>query len=96
VTTVASSAEEGHGAGRRDVCGGRKVLPSAPLRAAARSPYFRALFKSGKGMHEEGSRAAGKDIVITDVSTGSFHTLLRFLFTRTLPEEEDCGEGLAV
>ena len=72
------------------------MLPSAPLRAAARSPYFRALFKSGKDMHEEGSRAAGKDIVITDVSTGSFHTLLRFLFAHTLPEEEDCGEGLAV
>jgi len=63
---------------------------------AARSPYFRALFESGKGMHEEGSRAAGQDIVIKDVSAGAFRVLLRFLYAHTMPEEEDCEEGLAV
>ena len=47
-------------------------------------------------MHKEGSRAAGKDIVIKDVGAGAFRTLLRFLYVHTLPEEEDCGEGLAV
>jgi len=62
---------------------------------AARSPYFRAMFESGKGMYEEGSRAAGQDIVIKDVSAGAFRTLLQFLYAHTLPEEEDCGEGLA-
>jgi len=51
---------------------------------------------SGKGMHEEGSRVAGKDIVIKDVSAGAFRVLLKFLYAHTLPEEEDCGEGLAV
>jgi len=30
---------------------------------AVRSPYFKALFASGQGMREEGSRAAGRDIV---------------------------------
>jgi len=63
---------------------------------AARSPFFRAMFESGKGMHEEGSRAAGQDIVIKEVSAGAFRVLLRFLYTHKLPVEEDCGEGLEV
>ena len=63
---------------------------------AARSPFFRAMFETGKGMHEEGSRAAGKDIVVKDVSAGAFRMLLSFLYAHTLPEEEDCGEGLEV
>jgi len=46
-------------------------------------------------MHEEVSRAAGQDIVINDVSAGAFRTLLQFLYAHTLPEEEDCREGLA-
>jgi len=62
---------------------------------AARSPYVCAMFES-KGMHEEGSRAAGHDIVIKDLSVGAFRTLLRFLYAHTLPEEEDCGERLSV
>jgi len=62
----------------------------------ARSLYFRAMFESGKGMHEEGSRAADQDIVIKDMSAGVFRTLLRYLYAHTLPEEEDCGKGLAV
>jgi len=61
---------------------------------AARSPYFRGLFESGTGMSEGGGRAAREDIVIEGVSAGAFHTLLQFLYTNTMPEEEDCGEGL--
>ena len=56
--------------------------------------YFHAM--SGTGMHEQGSRVAGKDIVIKDVGAGAFRTLLWFLYVHTLPEEEDCGEGLEV
>jgi len=75
---------------------GGQCFPAHRCVLAARSPYFRALFKSGKGMHEEGSRAAGEDIVIKDVSAGAFCVLLKFLYAHTLPEQEDCGEGLAV
>jgi len=75
---------------------GGQRFPAHRCVLAARSPYFRALFKSGKGMHEEGSRAAGEDIVIKDVSAGAFCVLLKFLYAHTLPEQEDCGEGLAV
>jgi len=63
---------------------------------AARSPYFRALFKLGQGMRKSGACAAGQDIMIKDVSVGAFRVLLQFLYTHTLPEEEDCGEGLIV
>jgi len=56
----------------------RQRFPAHLCVLVARSPYFRALFKSGKGMHEEGSRAAGQDIVIKDVSAGAFRTLLWF------------------
>jgi len=61
---------------------------------AVRSPYFRGLFESGTGMSEGGGRAAGNDIVIEGVGAGAFRTLLRFLYTNILPDEEDCGEGL--
>ena len=57
-----------------------------------RSPYFKALIESG--LQEEASRAAGKDIVIKEVSAGAFRVLLRFVYTHKLPEMEDCGEGL--
>ena len=63
---------------------------------AARSPYFRGLFKSCKGMSEGEGSAAGQDIVLEEVSTGAFCALQRFLYTNDLPEGEDCGEGLAV
>jgi len=63
---------------------------------AARSPYFRGLFKSCKGMSEGGGSAAGQDIVLEEVSAGAFRALQRFLYTNDLPKEEDCGEGLAV
>ena len=43
----------------------------------ARSPYFCAMFESGNGIHEEGSRVAGHDIMIKDVSAGAFRTLER-------------------
>jgi len=75
---------------------GVQRFPANRCVLAAQSPYFRALFKLGKGMHEEGSRAAGEDIVIKDVSAGAFRVLLKFLYAHTLPEKEDCGEGLAV
>jgi len=60
---------------------------------AVRSPFFRGLFESGKGMSEG---AGGEDIVIEDVSAGAFRILLRFLYTHNLTEAEDCGEGLDV
>ena len=75
---------------------GGQRFPAHLCVLAARSPYFRAMFESGKDMHEEGSRAAGQDIVIKDMSAKAFRTLLRFLYAHALPEEEDCGEGLAV
>jgi len=75
---------------------GGQRFPAHRCVLVARSPYFRAMFESGKDMHEEGTRTAGRDIMIKDVSAGAFRTLLRFLYAHTLPEEEDCGEGLAV
>jgi len=42
---------------------------------AAWSPYFNGLFKSGKGMSECGGRSAGEDIVIEEVSAGTFRAL---------------------
>jgi len=47
-------------------------------------------------MCKSGACAAGQDIVIKDVSAGAFCVILQFLYTHTLPEEEDCGEGLTV
>jgi len=62
---------------------------------AARSPYFKALFASGKGMREEGSRAAGGDIVLEEMSAHSFGRLLEYLYANTLPvgEEWEAGPG---
>ena len=70
-------------------------VPTLRCVLAARSPYFRGLFKSCKGMREGEGSAAGQDIVIKDVSAGAFCALLRFLYTHNLPEEEDYREGLA-
>jgi hypothetical protein len=63
---------------------------------AARSAFFSGLFKSGRGMSEGGSSAAGQDIVIEEVRAGAFRVLQRFLYTHQLPGTEDCGEGLEV
>ena len=49
---------------------------------AARSPYFKAMFDSGRGMREGGS---GADIVFEDLSADSFQVLLRYLYAHELP-----------
>ena len=63
---------------------------------AARSAFFSGLFKSGLGMSEGGSSAAGQENVIEEVRAGAFRVLRRFLYTHPLPETEDCGENLEV
>jgi len=60
---------------------------------AARSPYFKALFASGQGMREEGSRAAGGEIVLEDVSAPEFEMLLEYLYAHKLPEGEEWQAG---
>ena len=61
---------------------------------AARSPYFSALFKPG--LREGAGAVASEDIVFHEVGDGAFRVLLRFLYTHTLPDDKDCGEGLEV
>lgn len=61
---------------------------------AARSGYFKGLFESGRGMKEEGSRAAGEDIVLEEVSAEAFEVLLRFLYAQELPDGGEKGEKL--
>ena len=60
---------------------------------AAPSPYFKAFFALGQGMREEGSCAAGEDIVIEDVSAHEFERLLEYLYGHKLPEGEECKAG---
>jgi len=60
---------------------------------AARSPYFKAFFASGQCMREEGSRAAGEDIVIEDASAHEFERLLEYLYGHMLPEGEEWKAG---
>ena len=62
---------------------------------AARSPYFAGLFKSGRSMREGHDVGRGDALPLHEVSAGAFRALLRFLYAGVLPEEEDCGEGLA-
>jgi len=59
----------------------------------ARSPYFKALFASGQGMREEGSRVAGGHIVLEDVSAPEFERLLEYLYGNKLPEGEEWKAG---
>ena len=57
---------------------------------AARSEYFRGLFKSGM---QEGGR---REMAYEDVSAGAFRVLLRYLYTGEVPAgDEDAGEGWA-
>ena len=60
---------------------------------AARSPYFTAFFASGQGMREEGSRAAGGEIVLEEVSACEFERLLEYLYGNKLPEGEEWEVG---
>ena len=60
---------------------------------AARSPYFKALFASGQGMREEGSRAAGGDIELEEVSAPDFEMLMEYLYSHKLPEGEEWQAG---
>ena len=60
---------------------------------ATRITHFTSLFNIGKGLHEGGS-AQGQDIVLEEVSAGTFQVLLEFLYANRLPEEEGCGQGL--
>jgi len=59
----------------------------------ARSPYFKALFASGQGMREEGSREAGGHIVLEDMSAPEFERLLEYLYGNKLPEGEEWKAG---
>lgn len=56
---------------------------------AARSPFFRGILEA-EGVHR------GRQLLSADVSAGAFRVLLRHLYTRALPDAEDCGEGLAI
>jgi len=60
---------------------------------AARSPYFKALFASGKGMREEGSRASGGNIVLEELSAPNFKGLLEDLYAHKLPESDEWKAG---
>ena len=56
---------------------------------AARSPFFHGILEA-EGVHR------GRQLLSADVSAGAFRVLLRHLYTRALPDAEDCGEGLAI
>jgi len=60
---------------------------------AVRSPYFKALFASGQGMCEEGSREPGGDIVLQEVSAPEFEMLVEYLYVHKLPEGEEWQAG---
>ena len=63
---------------RRDIRGGQAALPGASLCSGGAEPLLSRSLQVGQGMHEEGSRAVGQDIVFKDVSAGAFRTLLQF------------------
>ena len=60
---------------------------------AVRSPYFKALFTSGQGMREEGSRVAGGEILLQEVSAPDFEMLMEYLYAHKLPEGEEWQAG---
>ena len=70
------------------VVGGQRFLAYRGV-LAARSEYFRGLFKSG--MQDGGTR----EVCYEDVSAAAFRALLRFLYTGELPAwgDEARGEG---
>jgi len=67
------------------ICAHRSVL-------VAQSPYFREMFESSNA--GTGSSTAGGAVLRVEASAGALRVLLRFLYTRALPESEDCGESL--
>ena len=67
------------------ICAHRSVL-------VAQSPYFREMFESSNAV--TGISTAGGAVLRVEASAGALRVLLRFLYTRALPESEDCGELL--
>jgi len=68
-----------------------QLFPAHWFVVAPRNDFFRDLFEAEMGW----SSAVSKVIVLKHVSAEALKVLFRFLYTYELPEQEDCGEGLA-
>ena len=75
--------------------GEKQRFPAHWFVLAPRSEYFRDLFDQ-QAKPKNWSVSGKKEIPLDDtVSAGALKVLFRFLYTFELPEDEDCGEGLA-